>query len=117
MATSARPISTHPEHPGGMHSASPALVMLGRAGYAAKGVVYVVIGALAARAATHISPYIPFRVWDSDASRKASRAADLGAPGCTHPKRSPRIWAPIHCRNGLCSVAVRGGSSPSSRLR
>jgi hypothetical protein len=34
-----------------MRSASPALVMLGRAGYAAKGIVYVVIGALAARAA------------------------------------------------------------------
>ena len=51
MAGSARPISTHPAHPGGLHSASPALVMLGRAGYAAKGIVYVVIGALAARAA------------------------------------------------------------------
>jgi len=50
MAGSARPISTH-SAPGGLHSASPALVMLGRAGYAAKGVVYVVIGALAARAA------------------------------------------------------------------
>jgi hypothetical protein len=35
----------------GLRAASPALVMLGRAGYAAKGIVYVVIGALAARAA------------------------------------------------------------------
>ena len=31
-----------------MRAASPALVLLGRAGYAAKGVVFVVIGALAA---------------------------------------------------------------------
>jgi hypothetical protein len=51
MASTARTISTHSAHPGGMHSASPALVMLGRAGYAAKGIVYIVIGALAARAA------------------------------------------------------------------
>lgn len=35
----------------GLRQASPALVMLGRAGYAAKGVVYIVIGALAARTA------------------------------------------------------------------
>ena len=35
----------------GLRAASPALVMLGRAGYAAKGFVYVVMGALAARAA------------------------------------------------------------------
>ncbi|MEO6525938.1 MAG: DUF1206 domain-containing protein [Gemmatimonadaceae bacterium] len=34
-----------------LSAASPALVMLGRAGYAAKGVVYVVMGVLAARAA------------------------------------------------------------------
>jgi hypothetical protein len=34
-----------------LRAASPALVMLGRAGYAAKGIVYVVMGALAARAA------------------------------------------------------------------
>jgi hypothetical protein len=34
-----------------LRSASPALVMLGRAGYAAKGIVYVVMGALAAKAA------------------------------------------------------------------
>jgi hypothetical protein len=51
MATGARTISTRPDHPGGFQSASPALVMLGRVGYAAKGIVYVVIGALAARAA------------------------------------------------------------------
>lgn len=36
----------------GLRQASPALVLAGRAGYAAKGVVYIVIGALAARAAT-----------------------------------------------------------------
>jgi hypothetical protein len=35
-----------------LHDASSALVMLGRAGYAAKGAVYIVIGALAARVAT-----------------------------------------------------------------
>src|SRR6476661_6833659 len=35
----------------GLRKASPALVMAGRAGYAAKGVVYIVIGALAAKAA------------------------------------------------------------------
>ena len=34
-----------------LRAASPALVMLGRAGYAAKGIVYVVMGALAAKAA------------------------------------------------------------------
>ena len=34
-----------------LREASPALVLLGRAGYAAKGVVYIVIGTLAARAA------------------------------------------------------------------
>ena len=51
MASTARTIPTHSPQPGGLHSASPALVMLGRAGYAAKGIVYVVIGALAARAA------------------------------------------------------------------
>ena len=43
----ARPDSTRD----GLRAASPALVMLGRAGYAAKGIVYVVIGALAAGAA------------------------------------------------------------------
>jgi len=35
-----------------LRKVSPALVLAGRAGYAAKGVVYIVIGALAARAAT-----------------------------------------------------------------
>jgi hypothetical protein len=35
-----------------LRNASPALVMFGRAGYAAKGAVYIVIGALAARVAT-----------------------------------------------------------------
>ena len=35
-----------------LRKASPALVLVGRAGYAAKGAVYIVIGALAARAAT-----------------------------------------------------------------
>ncbi|HYW30208.1 MAG TPA: DUF1206 domain-containing protein, partial [Gemmatimonas sp.] len=34
-----------------VHSAAPALVFFGRAGYAAKGIVYIVIGVLAARAA------------------------------------------------------------------
>ncbi len=34
-----------------LRKASPALVLAGRAGYAAKGVVYIVIGALAAKAA------------------------------------------------------------------
>ena len=38
--------------PRSLREASPALVMFGRAGYAAKGVVYIVIGALAARVAT-----------------------------------------------------------------
>ena len=51
MASTAQPISPRPANNGGLHSASPVLVMLGRAGYAAKGIVYVVIGALAARAA------------------------------------------------------------------
>lgn len=37
--------------PQALREASPALVMLGRAGYAAKGAVYIVIGTLAARAA------------------------------------------------------------------
>jgi hypothetical protein len=46
MATDARPDVRH--H---LRAASPALVMLGRAGYAAKGIVYVVMGALAAKAA------------------------------------------------------------------
>jgi hypothetical protein len=41
-------ISTHPAARSGLRAASPALVMLGRAGYAAKGIVYVVMGALAA---------------------------------------------------------------------
>ena len=44
-------ISTRPAARSGLRAASPALVMLGRAGYAAKGIVYVVMGALAARAA------------------------------------------------------------------
>lgn len=34
-----------------LHRASPALVLAGRAGYAAKGIVYIVIGVLAAQAA------------------------------------------------------------------
>ena len=52
MASTARSFQAHPDSPNqGLRSASPALVMLGRAGYAAKGIVYVVIGALAARAA------------------------------------------------------------------
>ena len=50
MASTA-PFPAHPDSTHGLRSASPALVMLGRAGYAAKGIVYVVIGALAARAA------------------------------------------------------------------
>jgi hypothetical protein len=50
MASTA-PFPAHPDSSPGLRSASPALVMLGRAGYAAKGTVYVVIGALAARAA------------------------------------------------------------------
>ena len=48
MSSTIRP---QPNVQHGLRAASPALVMLGRAGYAAKGVVYVVIGALAARAA------------------------------------------------------------------
>ena len=48
MSSTIRP---QPNVQQGLRAASPALVMLGRAGYAAKGVVYVVIGALAARAA------------------------------------------------------------------
>jgi hypothetical protein len=43
-------ISTQPAA-SGLRAASPALVMLGRAGYAAKGIVYVVMGALAAKVA------------------------------------------------------------------
>jgi hypothetical protein len=46
MATEARPTVQQ-----GLRAASPVLVMLGRAGYAAKGFVYVVMGALAAKAA------------------------------------------------------------------
>jgi hypothetical protein len=46
MATEARPDVQR-----GLRAASPAIVMLGRAGYAAKGIVYVVMGALAAKAA------------------------------------------------------------------
>jgi hypothetical protein len=46
MATEARPDVQR-----GLRAASPALVMAGRAGYAAKGIVYVVMGALAAKAA------------------------------------------------------------------
>jgi hypothetical protein len=41
----------HPDARSGLRAASPALVMLGRGGYAAKGIVYVVMGALAAKAA------------------------------------------------------------------
>ena len=48
MSSTIRP---QPNVQHGLRAASPALVMLGRAGYAAKGIVYVVIGALAARAA------------------------------------------------------------------
>jgi hypothetical protein len=44
-------IQTRPDVQQGLRAASPALVMLGRAGYAAKGIVYVVMGALAAKAA------------------------------------------------------------------
>jgi hypothetical protein len=44
-------ISTQPAARSGLRAASPALVMLGRAGYAAKGIVYVVMGALAAKVA------------------------------------------------------------------
>jgi Domain of Unknown Function (DUF1206) len=51
MASTARTIKGHPEVEQGLRAASPALVMLGRAGYAAKGSVYVVMGALAAGAA------------------------------------------------------------------
>ena len=43
--------SVQPNVQQGIRAASPALVMLGRAGYAAKGIVYVVIGALAAKVA------------------------------------------------------------------
>lgn len=50
MASTA-PFPAHSDSTHGLRAASPALVMLGRAGYAAKGIVYVVIGALAARAA------------------------------------------------------------------
>ena len=51
MASTARSIQAHPDVQQGLRAASPALVMLGRAGYAAKGSVYVVMGALAAGAA------------------------------------------------------------------
>jgi hypothetical protein len=51
MASTARSIQEHPDVQQGLRAASPALVMLGRAGYAAKGSVYVVMGALAAGAA------------------------------------------------------------------
>ena len=44
-------IQARPDVQQGLRAASPALVMLGRAGYAAKGIVYVVMGALAAKAA------------------------------------------------------------------
>jgi hypothetical protein len=44
-------IQARPDVQRGLRSASPALVMLGRAGYAAKGIVYVVMGALAAKVA------------------------------------------------------------------
>jgi hypothetical protein len=51
MASTARSLQSHPDVQQGLRAASPALVMLGRAGYAAKGSVYVVMGALAASAA------------------------------------------------------------------
>ena len=51
MTSTVRPIRAHPDDHRNLRGASPALVMLGRAGYAAKGIVYVVIGALAAKAA------------------------------------------------------------------
>ena len=51
MASTARSIRAHPDVQQGLRAVSPALVMLGRAGYAAKGSVYVVMGALAAGAA------------------------------------------------------------------
>ncbi|HKH93479.1 MAG TPA: DUF1206 domain-containing protein [Gemmatimonadaceae bacterium] len=51
MTSSVRPIRAQPDDHRNLRGASPALVMLGRAGYAAKGIVYVVIGALAAKAA------------------------------------------------------------------
>lgn len=51
MASTARSIQEHPDVRQGLRAASPALVLLGRAGYAAKGSVYVVMGALAAGAA------------------------------------------------------------------
>lgn len=51
MASTAPSFHQHPDSTHGLRAASPALVMLGRAGYAAKGIVYVVIGALAAGAA------------------------------------------------------------------
>jgi hypothetical protein len=44
MATGAPSVAA----PRALRAAAPALVILGRAGYAAKGIVYVVIGALAA---------------------------------------------------------------------
>ena len=51
MTSTVRPIRAQPGANRHLRNASPALVMLGRAGYAAKGIVYVVIGALAAKAA------------------------------------------------------------------
>jgi hypothetical protein len=51
MTSTVRPIRGQPDSHQNLRAASPALVMLGRAGYAAKGIVYVVIGALAAKAA------------------------------------------------------------------
>jgi hypothetical protein len=51
MSSTVRPIRAQPDDNRHLRAASPALVMLGRAGYAAKGIVYVVIGALAAKAA------------------------------------------------------------------
>jgi len=51
MASTARSIQERPDVRQGLRAASPGLVLLGRAGYAAKGSVYVVMGALAAGAA------------------------------------------------------------------
>lgn len=51
MASTADSLQAHPDVQQSLRAASPALVMLGRAGYAAKGSVYVVMGALAAGAA------------------------------------------------------------------
>lgn len=68
-------------------------------------------------AAANISPYTPFAVWVSTASRQAAPAAAPGSPGWVQPKTSALICAPIHSRNGLRYVAVSGGSAPASRLR